>query len=427
MQALFLTLMLAISVAQGEIFADIAVTQENVPLGTIRIRLEHEKVPRVVAAFIGLATGERDWLDPITKEVKSGEPYYDGIIFHRLIHNFVIQGGDPTGTGQKGPGYVTQDQFHPDLRHSGRYMVSTAKGSNPNTFGSQFFITLEAADHLDDKHSVFGEVISDDLYPESRALIDSFTSVEEFPVTNQRPDAQLTMTSVTISGSSLADFNINDPSLRMPYIVKEPVQPFPIRADADDVFTLRFNREALHDYLLFAGTELNSLPVLSTMLSADREEGYLLNIPRFNEPSFFYRHTVVDYSQLFHPLPSLDQDGAKIEFVSSDGSSITIISNGEGAGTWADSDGNSGDLASFVFEVSVPETGVFFRGRSYGEFIPLLNFNCEFLAPAGTGSFESLSGVLSFHSETNGGFEGRKNSSGAFNRPFKFTPALEGP
>jgi peptidyl-prolyl cis-trans isomerase A (cyclophilin A) len=427
MRMLFLTLVLAMSVARGEIFADIAVSQGDAPLGTIRIRLEHEKVPRVVAAFIGLATGERDWIDPVSKDVKSGVPYYDGIIFHRLIHNFVIQGGDPTGTGQNGPGYVTQDQFHPDLRHSGRYMVSTAKSSNPNTFGSQFFITLEAAGHLDDKHSVFGEVISDDVYPESRALIDSFTSVVEFPVTNQRPDTPLIMTSVTISGSSLADFNINDPSLRMPYIVKEPVQPFPVRTGADDVFTLRFKREALHDYLLFAGTKLDSLPLLSIMLSADQEEGYLLNITGVNEPSFFYRHTIVDYSQLFHPLPTLDQDGTKIEFVNPDGGSITIISNGEGAGTWADSDGNSGDLTSFAFEVSLPETGVFFRGRSYGRFIPLLNFNCEFSSPAGTGSFESLSGVLSFHSEVNGGFEGRKNSSGAFNRPFKFTPALENP
>jgi hypothetical protein len=163
------------------------------------------------------------------------------------------------------------------------------------------------------------------------------------------------------------------------------------------------------------------------MLSADQEEGYLLNITGVNEPSFFYRHTVVDYSQLFHPLPTLDQDGAKIEFVNPDGSSITIISNGQGAGTWVDSDGNSGSLSSFAFEVFLPETGVFFRGRSYGEFIPLLNFNCEFSAPAGTGSFQSLSGVLSFHSEVNGGFEGIKNISGAFNRPFKFTPALESP
>ncbi|MDB4652650.1 peptidylprolyl isomerase [Akkermansiaceae bacterium] len=427
MRVLFLTLMLVTAVARGEIFADIEVSQGEDPLGTIRIRLEHEKVPRVVAAFIGLATGERDWIDPVTNEVKSGVPYYDGVIFHRLIHNFVIQGGDPTGTGQNGPGYVTQDQFHPDLRHSGRYMVSTAKSTNPNTFGSQFFITLEAAGHLDDKHSVFGEVISDETYPDSRALIDSFTSVADFPVINQRPDTPLTMTSVRISGSSLAGFDINDPSLRMPYIVQDPVKPFPIRTGADDIFTLRFKRESLHDYFLLSGSELDSLPLLSTMLSADQEEGYLLDITGVDEQSFYYRHTVIDYSQLFHPLPSLNQNGATIEFVNPDGSSITVVSDGEGAGTWSDSDGNSGNLSSFIFDVSLPETGVFFRNRSLAEFIPLLNFDCEFPAPAGTGAFESLSGVLSFHSDINGGFEGGKNSSTAFNRPFNFTPAPGNP
>lgn len=427
MRMLFLTLMLATAVARGEIFADIAVSQGDSPLGTIRIRLEHERVPRVVAAFIGLATGERDWIDPVTNEVKSGVPYYDGIIFHRLIHNFVIQGGDPTGTGQNGPGYVTQDQFHPDLRHSGRYMVSTAKSKNPNTFGSQFFITLEAAGHLDDKHSVFGEVISDDVYPDSRALIDRFTSEAEFPVTNQRPDTPLTMTAVTISGSSLAGFDINNPALRLPNIVKNPVQPFPIRTGADDVFSLGFKREALHDYFLYSGTELDSLPLLSVMLSADQEEDYLLDITGVDQPSFYYQHTVVDYSQLFHPLPSLAQDGAKIEFVNPDGSSISVVADGEGAGTWSDSDGNTGDLSSFVFEVALPETGVFFRTRSLAEFIPLLNFDCEFSEPAGTGEFESLGGVLSFHSETNGGFEGAKNNLSTFNRPFNFTPAPENP
>jgi peptidyl-prolyl cis-trans isomerase A (cyclophilin A) len=427
MKFFLLILVMAMPSLKGEIFADIKVSQGETPLGTIRIRLEHEKVPRVVAAFIGLATGERDWIDPLTKKVKSGVPYYDGVIFHRLIHNFVIQGGDPTGTGQNGPGYVVQDQFHPDLRHSGRYMVSTAKTSNPNTFGSQFFITLEAAGHLDDKHSVFGEVISDATYPDSRALIDRFTSSVEFPVTSSVPDTTLTMTSVTISGSSLAGFNINDPSYRMPYIVKEPVQPFPIRTGEDDTFQLMFRREALHDYIILGGPDLEEPRYLANLLSANAEDDYLLNVTGVSDPKYFYRHTVVDYSQLYHPLPELLQDGAELEFLDPAGSSVTITSDGAGAGTWTDSSGGAGNLTSFTFSVSLPAEGVFFNNATQAEFIPLLNLNCTFDAPAGSTGMESLVGKLSFHSDINGGFEGSQTPSANFNRPFHFTPAPAAP
>jgi len=142
-------------------------------LGTFRARLEYDKAPRTCANFIGLATGQRAWLDETTGAIRNGTPYYDGLKFHRLDHDFVIQGGDPRGNGSGGPGYGFQDEFHSSLRHSGRYILSMAN-SGTNTNGSQFFITLEDASFLDDKHSVFGEVIDDSSYPNSRALIDSF-------------------------------------------------------------------------------------------------------------------------------------------------------------------------------------------------------------------------------------------------------------
>jgi peptidyl-prolyl cis-trans isomerase A (cyclophilin A) len=125
--------------------------------GEIEIRLFEERAPRTVENFVGLATGEREWEHPETGERVDGA-LYDDVLFHRVIEGFMVQTGDPTGTGRGGPGYEFDDEFHPDLRHDGPGTVSMAN-SGPNTNGSQFFITLGAQPHLDDRHAVFGEVV----------------------------------------------------------------------------------------------------------------------------------------------------------------------------------------------------------------------------------------------------------------------------
>ncbi len=124
--------------------------------GDIEIRLFDERAPRTVENFVGLATGNREWEDPETGERRT-DPLYDNIPFHRVIDGFMLQTGDPTGTGRGGPGYTFDDEFHPELRHDGAGTVSMAN-RGPDTNGSQFFITLDAQPHLDDKHAVFGEV-----------------------------------------------------------------------------------------------------------------------------------------------------------------------------------------------------------------------------------------------------------------------------
>ena len=126
--------------------------------GDIEIELYPEKVPNTVENFVGLATGEKTWEHPETGETVDGEPLYDDIEIHRVIEDFMIQMGDPTGTGRGGPGYTFDDEFHDDLSHDGPGIVSMAN-SGPNTNGSQFFITLDAQPHLDGRHAVFGEVI----------------------------------------------------------------------------------------------------------------------------------------------------------------------------------------------------------------------------------------------------------------------------
>jgi peptidyl-prolyl cis-trans isomerase A (cyclophilin A) len=124
--------------------------------GEIDIELFDERAPRTTENFVGLATGKREWEDPETGETRT-DPLYDDVPFHRVIADFMIQTGDPVGTGRGGPGYTFDDEFHEELRHDSAGTVSMAN-RGPDTNGSQFFITLGPQPHLNDKHAVFGEV-----------------------------------------------------------------------------------------------------------------------------------------------------------------------------------------------------------------------------------------------------------------------------
>jgi peptidyl-prolyl cis-trans isomerase A (cyclophilin A) len=125
-----------------EIYARFETTE-----GNFRIKLFAEKTPKTVDNFVSLAEGS-----------KTGRPFYDGLIFHRVIPDFMVQGGCPQGTGTGGPGYKFADEFHPELKHTKAGILSMAN-AGPNTNGSQFFITVAATPWLDNKHSVFGEVV----------------------------------------------------------------------------------------------------------------------------------------------------------------------------------------------------------------------------------------------------------------------------
>ena len=125
--------------------------------GNFTARLFDAETPNTVANFTGLADGSKEWTDPRSgRKVK--QPYFNGTVFHRVMADFMIQGGDPLGQGTGGPGYTFADEFDAKLRHSKAGILSMAnRGSNTN--GGQFFITLAATPWLDDKHSVFGEVV----------------------------------------------------------------------------------------------------------------------------------------------------------------------------------------------------------------------------------------------------------------------------
>jgi peptidyl-prolyl cis-trans isomerase A (cyclophilin A) len=156
----------------------IAVLHTNA--GPIRVELFDNHAPKTVRNFVGLAEGSQQYTDPRTGQAGSG-PYYDGTIFHRVISGFMVQGGDPTGTGRGGPGYEFGDEIHPELQFTRPYLLAMAN-AGPGTNGSQFFITVGATTWLNGKHTIFGEVADDD----SRKVVDTIattrTAAQDRPV-----------------------------------------------------------------------------------------------------------------------------------------------------------------------------------------------------------------------------------------------------
>jgi peptidyl-prolyl cis-trans isomerase A (cyclophilin A) len=138
--------------------------------GPIRVELFDNHAPKTVRNFVELAEGAREYTDPRTGQAGNG-PYYDGTIFHRVISGFMIQGGDPTGTGRGGPGYQFADEFHGELQFDRPYLLAMAN-AGPGTNGSQFFITVGPTPHLNRRHTIFGEVTD----PDSQKVVDTIAN-----------------------------------------------------------------------------------------------------------------------------------------------------------------------------------------------------------------------------------------------------------
>ena len=158
--------------------------------GEIRLNLFSNHAPKTVSNFVGLAQGTKEYKENNAKGERTG-PFYDGSIFHRVIDGFMLQAGDPTGTGRGGPGYRFADEFHPELAFSKPYLLAMAN-AGPNTNGSQFFITVGPTTWLNFKHTIFGEVAD----AESRAVVDAIAKVPTDQ--NDKPLTDVTLDSVAV-------------------------------------------------------------------------------------------------------------------------------------------------------------------------------------------------------------------------------------
>ena len=156
--------------------------------GTIVVRLFPDHAPKTVQNFVELAEGTREWTDPRTRRTGAAK-LYDGTIFHRVIPDFMIQGGDPLGTGTGGPGYQFKDEIHPDLSFNRPYLLAMAN-AGPGTNGSQFFITAGPTTWLNGKHTIFGEVNS------GKEVVDAISKVPTGR--NDRPLEDVVLESVVI-------------------------------------------------------------------------------------------------------------------------------------------------------------------------------------------------------------------------------------
>ncbi|NJQ14830.1 peptidylprolyl isomerase [Streptomyces bohaiensis] len=159
----------------------------NTSEGPVTVELFPEEAPRTVHNFLGLADGSKSW------DGQDGDaPLYQDVIFHRVIDGFMIQGGDPEGTGMGGPGYQFEDEFSDDLAFDRPYLLAMAN-SGPNTNGSQFFITVEPTPHLTGKHTIFGEVTDAD----SQAVVDAIAATETEP--GDKPVEDVVIESIDIN------------------------------------------------------------------------------------------------------------------------------------------------------------------------------------------------------------------------------------
>ncbi|RKG95633.1 peptidylprolyl isomerase, partial [Corallococcus sp. CA053C] len=158
--------------------------------GTIVLKLFSKDAPKTVANFVGLASGEQPWINPRTGERVEGKPLYDGVIFHRVIPGFMIQGGDPTGTGRGDPGYRFGDEFK-SMRGFDKPGILAMANAGPDTNGSQFFITTSTPTNLNGRHTIFGEVVKG---------YEVVEKIGDVPRNRQdRPDADVVIQHVTVS------------------------------------------------------------------------------------------------------------------------------------------------------------------------------------------------------------------------------------
>jgi peptidyl-prolyl cis-trans isomerase A (cyclophilin A) len=396
----------------AQIYADFTVSSGGNPLGTFRVLLEHEKAPRTCANFIGLASGRRPWVDLTSGAVRTNRPYYNGLTFHRLIPSFVIQGGSPNGLGTDGPGYSILDEYDSSLRHNSQYVLSMAKASAPNTGGSQFFITLRATPELNDKHSVFGKVIS------GTSIIDGFKNATNYPTgASEKPITPIVMDSVVISGSSYAGFDLNNPAFLLPKLGGTPTSVS--RNALNSTFTTAFSPAPKTEYMLFESFDMQTWSSPMYRLNGTSTSQFSIVSDEISAPRFFTNLATVNYDAVPDPLQATSIQGRTLRMTFGPGSHIDFIFTGSQSGTWFDSGSQTGGtLSSLAWQGGIRTTGENANLVSDAKFLSLVAFSTvldDYFEPGLDGQ---VGAWLSFHSNTGGWME-EFNGDDAFRVPFE--------
>ena len=390
----FLLLTLAFpGAASAQIYADVTVA--GGVNGTFTIQLEHTKAPATVANFIGLATGRKGWLDMTTGAIRY-TPFYNGVIFHRVISGFVNQAGSRNGLGTDGPGYRFRDEIDPTLLHDALYVVSMAN-SGRSTNGSQFFVTAGPASHLNGIHTVFGRVTA------GREVSDQINAT---PVTNQRPNIPITIQSISVYGPSLEGFNLEHPLLPKVFNAR------PVLKRNGAAFALSADRLPYSDYFLFDSIDLTTWAL--------RSQNYFHQTAPLTDfdvtslatgPQHFYRLARVDYSTAYLPLVPLSVGGKSFTFnvtSTTTGSSLNnsaVINASANGGTWTLQGGASGPLAAVTYTLDPYTPQLYLRWNSTANY----GFDVEFIYS------------LNYTSSTGGTLTGRSNVNNFQNVTGTFT------
>lgn len=279
----------ALLAEEAGIFADFTTNE-----GDFTVQLNYEAAPMTVANFVGLAEGSRAWVDPNSGRIQQDVPFYDGLIFHRVISGFMNQGGCPFGNGSGGPGYRFRDETDNGLLHL-PYVISMAN-SGPNTNGSQFFITVDTAGELDGRYTVFGEVVS------GQDTIDTINAVEVDD--DDRPLDPVVIESVVIRrvGASAESFSVDHPLLPNVSGVRGTIS----LEEEDSVTNVFFNvmedRAAPTRLTILESDDLVEWSVVEDLNNAyvdgiEWEELEILLGPK-NGSARFYNTIRVDYAEL---------------------------------------------------------------------------------------------------------------------------------
>ncbi|MEZ5328942.1 MAG: peptidylprolyl isomerase [Verrucomicrobiales bacterium] len=404
----FLSRLLALSAlfcgttAQAQIFADFETTG-----GNFTIEMFHQDQPMAVANFIGLADGSLTWLDQSDLKLKQGVPFYDGIKFHRVIKDFMIQGGSPNGVGTDGPGYEFIDQFARDADgallhpHDRQGLISMAN-SGINTNGSQFFITDVPTPWLDGVHIVFGKIAAGPFGTLEEGIA-AITAMNNTPVTGNSPITDLVINKIAIRrvGDEAMAFDVH--AQRLPVLSAPPAEfLFEPSPDGSGIAELSYAKPELTQINVISSDDLQSWKNLKSAFYGETDSTTDdVSALLATKDAQFFRLIQLDYSQSPHAggPASVARGSLKLDFDANIFDIDLIIDDSGTDGTWNRPDGQGGGtLQSFQYEP---------RAAAYVDRIVV---NYEGLV---TGSdFVFIMDIrLSFDSPTGGRFQGTTNGS----------------